>query len=228
MGLIYKITSPTSKIYVGKTYDLRKRINCHKCCVRKGSNIILHNSIRKYGWDAHVLEIIEEVDDSLLNEREMFWITELKTYCYENKMGLNMTKGGEGQRSTWMHKIEQRKKQSERFTKEGNPFFGKKHTNETIKFLSENAVIRNKKNGTKIPEWGAEKGRNIVRKKVICYDFFGKLLSEHESVTSAGKDLGLNPSSISAVCKGNRNHTGGFCFEYKDIFEKPKESAKAG
>ena len=91
MGVIYSIMNPKGKLYVGKTYNLRKRINSHKCCTRKGSTVILHNSIRKYGWDNHLLSVIEEVPDEFINEREIFWIATLKTYCYENKMGLNMT-----------------------------------------------------------------------------------------------------------------------------------------
>lgn len=215
MGVIYKIVSPSKKVYIGKTYDLRKRINAHKCKTRKGSNILLHNSIRKYGWDAHVLTVIEEVDDSLLNEREEFWIKELNTYCYENEMGLNMTRGGEGQRSTWMHKVELRKFFSDRFKGEGNPFYGKKHTDDTKKEMSENAKKRNKKDGRMVPAWGAEKGREVVRRPIVCKNFFGEFISEYESVTQAAVVLGVNPSSISAVCKGKRNHTGGYVFEYK-------------
>lgn len=45
MGVVYKITSPTGKIYVGKTYNFRKRMTWHKYATKKGSKIILHNSI---------------------------------------------------------------------------------------------------------------------------------------------------------------------------------------
>lgn len=215
MGVIYKITTPSNKLYVGKTYDLRKRINAHKCAVKYGKNIMLHNSIRKYGWDAHKLEIIEEVADELMNEREVFWINELKTYCYENKFGLNMTKGGDGQRSTWMHKTELRKYFSDKFSGDGNPFYGKKHSEETRKILSENAKIRNKKDKRTIPEWGAEKGRNIVRKKVLCYNLDGTFNREYNSVSDAANDLKIPPSCISAVCRGERKTTDNYRFIFK-------------
>lgn len=88
MGVIYKITSPSNKAYVGKTYDLNKRIASHKHCAKSGKNLLLSNSIRKYGWEAHRLEVIEEMDDNILNEREIFWITDkrpilLLTEMYE-------------------------------------------------------------------------------------------------------------------------------------------------
>jgi len=69
MGVIYKIKSPSDKLYVGKTYNLRKRINAHKCSAKKGKNILLHNSIRKYGWDAHVFiytDLYKQIDEDYL------------------------------------------------------------------------------------------------------------------------------------------------------------------
>jgi group I intron endonuclease len=221
VGVIYKITSPSNKVYVGKTYDLRKRINAHKCATKYGKNILLHNSIRKYGWDAHSLEIIEEVEDVLMNEREVYWVERLKTYCYENKQGLNMTKGGEGQRSTWMHKTELRSYFSKKFSGSGNPFHGRSHSVETKKVISEKASLRNRSNGIRIPEWGAEKGRDVVRKKVLCYDFDGKFISEYKSVTEASNELNLSASSICAHCKGGRTNVGGFVFRYKTMDEYP-------
>lgn len=216
MGVIYKITSPSNKLYVGKTYDLRKRINSHKCSVKYGKNLLLHNSIRKYGWDAHILEVLEEVADEIIDEREIFWIAELKTYCYENKDGMNMTKGGDGQRSTWMHKTELRKYFSDKFSGSGNPFFGKTHPKEWRIKKSKEVSEYNKKHGRTIPKWGAEKGLNIVRRPVICYDSLGNYHSEYLSVTDASNFLNLNASSVSAVCNGKRNHTKGFIFRYKD------------
>lgn len=215
MGVIYKITSPTHKLYVGKTYDLKKRIASHKCAPKQQKNLILHNSIRKYGWDAHSFEIIEEIPDELLNEREVFWITELKTYCYENEGGMNMTKGGDGQRSTWMHKTELRKFFSDKFSGEGNPFYGKKHSEETKKFLSEFSKIRNKKNGTKVPKWGYDKGRLSIIKPVVCYNEKGEFIAEYISIIEASEKLNLCHGNISATCKGDTSNCGGFIFKYK-------------
>lgn len=214
MGVIYKITSPSGKVYVGKTYDLRKRINSHKCDTRKGSSIILHNSIRKYGWEAHVIEVIEEVADELLNEREMFWITELKTYCHENPMGLNMTKGGEGQRGSWMHDTERRKWYSERFKGKGGPFYGKKHTEENKIAQSERAKKWALETGKTIPKWGAEKGRLKVIRAVLCYDKYGNFLKKYESVISADRELNIDHSSITMVCQGKRTHVNELVFRY--------------
>ena len=69
---IYKITNPNGKIYIGQSIHICKRKKEYKWKKAKGQPI-LENSIRKYGWESHMFEIIEECDLSQLNEREVFW-----------------------------------------------------------------------------------------------------------------------------------------------------------
>ena len=206
--------NPKGKLYVGKTYNLRKRINSHKCCTRKGSTVILHNSIRKYGWDNHLLSVIEEVPDEFINEREIFWIATLKTYCYENKMGLNMTIGGDGQRSTWMHDIERRKKASEYFTK-NPPFKGRRHTEESKAIAGAKISKINKDKGQTVPKWGAEKGNEICRKPILSYNISGNLLGEFISLNAAAKHYNIDRKGITAVLCKEQTQYKGFIFAYK-------------
>ena len=78
MGVIYKITSPQNKLYIGKTYNLKLRINHYRCGKGGGKNSIIMRSIRKYGWSSHIIEVIEEIDDVLLNSREIYSFLKLK------------------------------------------------------------------------------------------------------------------------------------------------------
>lgn len=217
MGIIYKITSPSAKVYIGKTYDLRKRINCHKHASKKdGTNIILHNSIKKYGWENHLLEILEEVDDATLNEREIFWIRQLKTYCYENPFGLNMTVGGDGQRSTWMHDTKRRAAMSERFRGEKNPFYGKTPSAEVRKIISEKATKRHLERGTRVPQWGVDKGREKCSKKVVAYDLKGKFIAAFKSCGIAASFFGMHHQDISTVARGEQQHSHKMIFRFYD------------
>lgn len=76
-------------------------------------NRYLYDAMNKYGYDNFVCSLIEECDDSLLDEREIYWI---KFYNTTNKSnGYNMTIGGGGG-NTWAnnpHKEETSKKISE-------------------------------------------------------------------------------------------------------------------
>ena len=69
---IYKITSPTKRVYIGQSVNIehRKDLYSKKHCK---SQFKLYNSILKYGWGSHKFEIIEECKRGELNERELYW-----------------------------------------------------------------------------------------------------------------------------------------------------------
>lgn len=70
---IYKITSPSGKVYIGQSINVTKlRIPKYRNNDCKGQ-IRLYNSIKKHGWDSHKFEVIEECPAERLNERERYW-----------------------------------------------------------------------------------------------------------------------------------------------------------
>lgn len=88
---IYKIINPKGKIYVGKTKNYEQRLGYYKrlqCSQQRK----IYNSLKKYGPENHIFEIIEECLYEELNEKEIYWINELKSV--EN--GLNLSYGGDG------------------------------------------------------------------------------------------------------------------------------------
>lgn len=95
MGYIYMLKFPSGKAYVGQT--IRKRVGdrwrAHKnrAHAKQGACRALNNAISKYGWGSVEKSVLEEVDDSLLNERERWWIAQVNSF--EN--GYNLTKGGD-------------------------------------------------------------------------------------------------------------------------------------
>ncbi len=214
MGVIYKITSPSGRIYIGKSKNLKKRIKDYKYQCEKRKSI-LHDSIRGYGWENHTLEIIEECEDDSLSEREIFWVKELNSYHYDNPKGMNMTRGGEAGGGSWIHDIERRKKQSERFKGEGGSFYGRKHTDEAKKTLSEKASKRHKERGTKIPEWGVEKGRMKLRKPIIIYNNSGLFISEFCSLSEGARKLHISLSSAKDSVLYGSWINGEYLFKYK-------------
>lgn len=81
---IYKITSPSGRIYIGQSRDINKRKNYYSKLDCK-NQIRLYNSLLKYGWINHLFEIIEECDFANLNVRERYW----QEYYNCIKEGLN-------------------------------------------------------------------------------------------------------------------------------------------
>ena len=86
MGCIYKITNLlNNKSYIGKTsFSLDVRWNKHLQSYNNSNshcyNYYLYRAMRKHGISNFNIELLEEIsNDSLLNEREQYWI---KFYKY--------------------------------------------------------------------------------------------------------------------------------------------------
>jgi len=89
-GIIYKITSPSGKVYVGQTIcSFKKRLREHKNPNSRCTAI--SRAIQKYG-NQMKYEIIEEnVPHEQLDEREIHWIKELNSLSPD---GYNLNSGG--------------------------------------------------------------------------------------------------------------------------------------
>lgn len=87
--IIYKITNNVNgKFYIGKTVkSVEERFQKHRYN-HKTQNTYLYKAMRKYGFDHFNIEVIEEINENI-NERECYWINQLKPHY-------NMTSGGEG------------------------------------------------------------------------------------------------------------------------------------
>jgi group I intron endonuclease len=96
---IYKITSPTGRVYIGVTSNYKKRIYAYKCGDCK-SQSILYNSIVSHGFINHDIEIIESFIGTTLEalSKEMFWIRTFMSNAikYRDMNGMNLTDGGQG------------------------------------------------------------------------------------------------------------------------------------
>lgn len=81
---IYKITSPSNKIYIGQSINIEKRWKQYQRldCKKQPK---LFNSFQKHGVKNHIFEIIEECNSEQLNEREIYW----KQYYDTIDKGLN-------------------------------------------------------------------------------------------------------------------------------------------
>jgi group I intron endonuclease len=97
--VIYKITNPNGRVYVGITTNFKKRMSHYNKfdCVHQ---VALRKSLVKYGFSAHNIEVIEEFSSntSYAYGKEIFWIrTNMSCAAKFPEMGgLNMTNGGVG------------------------------------------------------------------------------------------------------------------------------------
>lgn len=82
MIAIYKILSPTGKVYIGQSIDIGRRFRQYKYSIKNCHQIKLKASIQKYGIKAHFFSIEyqfpNDVTTDVLNRYEKFYMDQHK------------------------------------------------------------------------------------------------------------------------------------------------------
>ena len=181
---IYKITSPTGKIYIGESYNLNNRcrryLNPNKI---KGQKAI-YNSLLKYGYETHKIEILELCDESVLLERERFY----QEHFNSVEKGLNCFYTGTKDKKK-KHSEATKKLMSETANKNKH-FLGKKHSEATKKLISNASKGENNPNyggKFKTDEWLKKQSVSNSKKPLKIID----IVSNEEFIFINSKEAGL-------------------------------------
>lgn len=206
MGYIYKVTNNINdKTYIGQTIcSLEQRFYKH-CWDAKHSNDTsspLHQAMRKYGVQNFTITLVEECENTLLNEREKYWIKQFNTF-FGN--GYNATIGGDGNAklneeeilSLW---------QSGKSQKEIAEIIScDRHA--VSRCLSSNNISHKERQKNKYGN---------AAKKVLQISLGGEIIAEYESATVAAKQTNSSIPGISLVCNGKRKTHNGYIWKYKE------------
>ena len=217
---IYKITSPSGKIYIGQSVNIYRRWYVYKNKNNlniKTIGILLYRSLKKHGYELHKFEIIEECLIKQLDKREIYWIKFYKS----NREGLNIREGGMSPKNTLEtiekirnkaigRKLSEEAKNKISESKKGNKNnLGKKHTKE------HNEKIGKANTGRSFGKERSEKIIMKISKPIIQYDLEGNFIKEWGSATMASRTLGFNQGQISRCCRGIRSNYKNFIFAFK-------------
>ncbi len=222
MGVIYLRTNLVNGMqYVGQAKDFKSREKAWKCIKYRYANQRLTNDRDEYGLDGFTVEILEECDDSKLDELEQLYIEKYNT-LYPN--GYNINEGG---LKGFTCSEETKKKISEANSGENNYWYGKKRpkelnelvskklkgkkkTKETKKKMSQNNARywlgkefseEHKKNLSKAAK-GKMLNREDLGKKVYQYTIDGELIAIYPTRNEAGRAMGCRGTNIGNCCKG--------------------------
>lgn len=208
MGFVYKITnSINGKMYIGQTsrdIDVRWREHIRDSSDKPSSVYfsLLHCAIRKYGADAFVVECVEECDDSVLDEREQYWIKHLET----RENGYNITRGGQGTL----------KSDNAEILKLWNDGMAVKEISAKIGISKQIVSKRLRYQGVQIPDILSRGNKGNNTRKVVRISFDGKETKVYDSLTEAAEDNNISTGIICMVCSGERNTVGGYRWQYYD------------
>lgn len=110
--IIYKLQSPTNRIYIGQTCNLIVRRSMYKT-LRCEDQPKLYNSLKKYGYENHIFSILVkgEFTQEEINELEIEYI---EIYKANSQNNLNVCSGGGGHSG---HKHSEESKEKMRIAK---------------------------------------------------------------------------------------------------------------
>lgn len=194
---IYKITSPSGKIYIGSSINIEKRIKYYKSLNCKGQTK-LYNSIQKYGWENHLFEVICECTKDLLYIKERHYG---EFYEVLGTQGLNLILPKNGQEKVGVSEFTRIKMSNSKLGSK-NTFYGKTHTNETKE------KIKNFQTGRKhtIEHRNKVSMNNAKNKAKIILDLSNGVF--YSSAKELSDLYGIKHSTLRSILNGtNRNRT---------------------
>lgn len=204
--IIYKATNLVNgKVYIGQTVQpLKNRMGEH---LRVKKKTYFEKALIKYGVHNFCVTIIDKAESvNELNQKEIFWI---KFYNAFGRNGYNMCEGGgntTGYHHTETTKEIMSKKKIGLYNGKDNPFYGKKHSKESSQKMSES------RKGRYIDdEWRKHISESSKQKRKVRNIETAEVFN---SIKEAADKYNIVPTHITRVCRGRRNTTGGYHWEY--------------
>ena len=203
---IYKIISPSGKIYIGQSVNLFKRLKSYFEPNSAKNQTILKHSFDKYSRENHIFSIIEECEINLLNERERYWQEQYKDKLLNCRLTETSDKSGICSEQTKV-----------------NISVGLKRSGKSYQHLKRKIYQYDAK-GVFIKEWEslriASRELNIQSSQISrstkrdSNNLDNDLIREWESVTLAAKETNTSKASIIRCCKDRQRTANGFIWSY--------------
>lgn len=225
---IYRIQNKiTGKNYIGQTVQpVRRRWNLHRFHMNK-LNRPLYASMRKHGAENFEFSVLETLprytEKSVLDSRECVWIEKFNAI---HPHGYNLTSGGFGKfflAQVTKDRIAASKigKPRDEQTKEKLRIASMGNTNRRGATLS--VETRAKIGAAQIGRRATKELKAYMSKVHLQRDKYNEKRVEcietgdvYRNASEAARVLGLQQTSISAVCRGARKSTAGLTFRIKD------------
>ena len=188
---IYKITSPSGKIYIGQSWDISLRENNYKYMDCKGQ-LKLYNSLKKYKWINHKFEIIHElpldISQDILDQYEILYWKQYKKLGFEM---LNIKEPGKGGKHA-----------PETCEKISKTLIGRDISNwkEKIYTKERNEKLSKSLKGRIISE---ETKNKISKSKLGNKYLLGKKYSQESKLKQSLSHIGLKNRKVSIICINN-------------------------
>lgn len=217
---LYKIKSPTNKVYIGITSNFKNRISKYKNNSCK-SQPKLYRSLKKYGFDKHSIQILAHC-----TENKIDWLEKEAIRIYDSmNNGLNSTEGGRDANSHFSKYYEKHEfipwnkgldKNDERILKYANKIKGKSKPEHIAKQLRTRRLsIPHTEEVKEHLRKKSLKHADKFRKPIIMIDELGNTF-EFVSLKAVSEYIKGDMSTISKVARGLEKSYRGYKFKYKN------------
>lgn len=208
---IYKITSPTGKVYIGQSNNIERRFYSYSRLHNCKSQIVLYRSFLKYGVKEHNFEVLEECLEIELNNKERHY-QDLFDVIGINGLNCKLTRSsdrsGKMSNEAKINLSNSRKNLSESARK--NISIGQKNKCKSVNIRQGITLSKNKENNNRLIL--ANEKRKI---KIGVFDFnTDEKISEFSSMRECAKIMKIDRKSISMSCKNIRPFAYGYKFEF--------------
>lgn len=218
---IYKIISPSNKIYIGQSINIKNRKGQYKNYKGNSSSIgpILLNSLNKYGWESHKFDIIEECSIEELNKKEVLWKKYYLNGCNNDWSNIlfcelyDKSGGPKSEETKLKQSISQKINLARPEIKEKRKINCKIAANKPG--VQEQAVantdwILREVNRLKSMDYSK------LKKPVLQFDLENNLIKEWDGFIDIKKELNYDQSTIRRCCKNPQKTAYGYKWEYKN------------
>ena len=223
MAYIYKYTAPNGKSYVGQTRTtIEKRKKDDFGTGYQGSPCFW-NAIKYFnGLNNFTFEILEDIDNSLIDEREKYWIEYFNTVVPN---GYNIDIGGQGQHNN--RSVDQYNGKFELIATYDSISEAAKINNISVSSILN--VLSGRLHQAHGGYWTYEeeplkiiKKDNPHRKYVYQFDLQGNLIKEFESARNADRFYGFSMGTTANCANKNtkRKRVGEYIFTYEEVLDK--------
>jgi group I intron endonuclease len=224
---IYKITSPSNKIYVGQSINIEKRWKVYKHISCK-KQVKLYNSLLKYKPENHIFELIEECSLEQLNEHEVYWKQHyINLLGWENMLFCELYDNSKGPRSEEVKNKIRESTKGRKINEEWRENIIKSSIGKKILWgdkisKSKKGCIYSEERNTKISK--ANKGKKGPIKSVIQYDLDNSIIKIHPSMKEAANFININHiSGIQACCCGLQKTAHKYKWSYEEKINRNRE-----
>ena len=213
LGVIYCLTSPSGKMYIGQTWDYEKRWNTYKKLYCKDQPK-LYNALKKYGPNSFKYEIIDYYDNQTeANNKEIWYIENYDSI----KNGCNVGTGGEGGNNFTNHPNKEVIREKQRVAK-----IGKKMSKE---FCLQNKL---RQIGRIISKETLDKRSKALKGRDISKEWREKLSNAnckniYKLISPNGETFTVN--NLRKFCKENNLLNAGF---WQLLRNKPRQKSYKG